>query len=509
MSFTVKRKLATILSGVITGLIGHLFVITNILKNHDNMHFMNSNGIGLSSGRWFLTLLDDAMRPLFGNLNLQALNNIMCICLLSIAAYVIVLIFDMHDLVHCGAWSAVFVAFPTIGDTLIFAFTSHYYAFAILMTATGVYLTIKFRFGFLVGALLSACSLGIYQAYFPVMISLFMTLLICQSISENTTFISLLKRGFFYLGTLILSLIDYFVLLKICMFAYDIELTNYQGISSMGKINIHELPRIMSSSYKSFLKIPYDDYCDMDITSNWIIKAMLLVMIIISLYTLFLIIRKRKEVFKQTRWLLLVLLILYPFAISSIILMCYHAYIYTMMVFGVVMIYLMPLVIYEQGCLGVDKPLSPVKAKWFQKAIASGLMIITLVYYVQNNANYTLLYYANQQSYNYWNSVVTQIKNTDGFRSDMPWAMIGSVEDPLYQNPWNDYVSLYGGLQAEQLNMYSRRDCIQQFLGYKPVYSEGLDILRIKTSDYFKKMPCYPDYGSIRIEDNTVIVKFS
>jgi hypothetical protein len=180
-----------------------------------------------------------------------------------------------------------------------------------------------------------------------------------------------------------------------------------------------------------------------------------------------------------------------------------------MMVFGVVMIYLMPLVIYEQGCLGVDKPLSPVKAKWFQKAIASGLMIITLVYYIQNNANYTLLYYANQQSYNYWNSVVTQIKNTDGFRSDMPWAMIGSVEDPLYQNPWNDYVSLYGGLQAEQLNMYSRRDCIQQFLGYKPVYSEGLDILRIQTSDYFKKMPCYPDYGSIRIEDNTVIVKFS
>ena len=509
MRFTVKRKLVTIFSGLITGLIGYLFLLTNILNNQDNLHFMHGYGIGITSGRWLLTLLGDTMETIFGNLNLQTFNNILCICILAVAAYIIVLIFDLHDLLHCGIWSAMFISFPSIGDTLLFSFTSHYYAAAILMTVTGVYLTIKYKFGFLAGAFLAACSLGIYQAYFPLMIGLFLTLLIIRSISEDSTFISLLKSGFLYLGTLILGLIDYFILLRISLFACNSSLSNYQNISSMGKLDIREIPKILSSAYKSFLKIPFDDYCDMGASNNWIIRVMLYILIIASFYMLVLIIRKRKEVFKQTRWLFLVLILLYPLAISSIILMCYHAYIHTLMIYGIVLIYLMPVALCEQGCLGEDKPLSPNRAKWCKKTVAAALIIITLIYYRQNNASYSLLYYANQQSYNYWNSLVTQIKNTEGFRADMPWAIIGSVDDPLYNNPWDEYVEQYGAIPANQLNMITRRNYVEQFLGYHPVYAEGFEILKIKTSSYYKKMPCYPDYGSIRIENNTVVVKFS
>ena len=86
-----------------------------------------------------------------------------------------------------------------------------------------------------VASLMCACSLGIYQAYFPLTISLFVILLIQEILKYGSKLGKVFLKGILFLATLILSLLLYFIFLKVFLKYYQVSLNNYQGINEMGK----------------------------------------------------------------------------------------------------------------------------------------------------------------------------------------------------------------------------------------------------------------------------------
>lgn len=373
----------------------------------------------------------------------------------------VVRIFDITDLTMCALWGGMFLVFPTVTSTLFFAFTAVYYGIAILMTVLAVYVTDKYRGGPLLAALLAACSLGTYQAYFPMMICLYVTLLIVKAAEGKHSFAELLKTAFRYLGTLLMGLVAYFVLLKVMLRKYGTELSDYQGINNMGWITFSEIPQMLKRIYKEFLKMPLEDYYGMSATQ--IVQRMLLLLGILSLVLMgYLIFKKRDQILKKGKGALFLFVLIYPMAVNSIVLMCYHSDIYTMMIYGAVFIYLMPVVFLaaaekEGKTAPEEKKLTEGKMLgWFRKALIVILSVIILNYIWQSNGNYTVQYYTNQQTYNYWNSLVTQVKMQEGFQTELKWAFVGKVRDPLYQNPWGETPFMYGGNRKSLLNVYSR-----------------------------------------------------
>ena len=106
---------------------------------------------------------------------------------------------------------------------------------------------------------------------------------------------------------------------------------------------------------------------------------------------------------------------------------------------------------------------------------------------------------------------MTQIKSVDGYHADMPITMIGKpVVDSTYTR--QDMIGgtfNISGKSSTNINAYSSWNIMTRVLGYDPVnrnsdeeeeYFRGLD----EVND----MPCYPSSGSIKIIDDTIVIKF-
>lgn len=219
---TISHRIkVTFLSSFILGGLAHLFTLTNVLQNYDNIAIVPGGyGTGLTSGRWLLTVLGNFIKKIWGNYNLPFFNGLLTIFLLCISACLIVEILDLESISMCIVWGGIFLCFPTVTSTLFFMYTAPYYALAVLFVIASVWFTVNYKYGFLLAAVLGAFSLGIYQAYFPMMITLFVTVLLQKILSNDSQLKDIFRIGLLYLLTLFLSLLLYFLFLNICLKLY-------------------------------------------------------------------------------------------------------------------------------------------------------------------------------------------------------------------------------------------------------------------------------------------------
>ena len=501
--FEKKRYRVTLLSAFLFGMFAHLFGIVNVIKNYDNMCIFKGYGDGIRSGRWFLSIIGEGLAKIWGgNWNLQFYNGIITILLLAVAAYVIVRTFDIRDLTFCAMWAAVFIAFPSVTAMELYVYTAPYYAVAILMVTLAVYFTKEYKYGFVAGVILGACAIGIYQAYFPIMIGLFVSIMIDKAIESEDDLKTLILTGIKYLGTLLMSIGVYFVASKVLLKLAGLELNDYQGIDQMGKINLAELPEMLKYLYSSFIHIVTEDY--IGISATGFVRLMILLLGAISgIMLIYVIVKKKDAILKKNKGLLLALLIIYPISVNGIVLMCYHSYKHTLMVHSLVLIFLMPFLISKHWEKTVGQRGSIVK-----KGIVVVSALLFLNYSYQANTAYTALYYKNQQANNYWGSVLTQVRMQEGFTTDLKWAFIGEVKDELYWNPWEqDYI--IGGNSNNVLNAYSTNRMIMQYHGYFLPYASIEEKEKLEQSEEVKAMADYPNDGSIKIIGDTIVIKFS
>lgn len=504
-----KRCIVTIISAMLIGLFAHLFGIVNVIKNYDNAYVYKGYGDGITSGRWFLSVIGDALGKFWGgNWNLQFYNGIITLVLMSISAYVIIRIFDIKNLVFCVLWAGIFMVFPSVTAIELYAYTAPYYAFAILLAVISVYITLRYKYGFLPGAILGACAIGIYQAYFPIIIGLFVTVLIVKALESTENLKTIVKQGVFYLGTLLLMLGIYFIVLKILLYGFGLELNTYQGINEMGKISLKELPHIVLYTYLYFFSIITRNY--IGISATGFVRLMIFIVGILSVFmVVYIIVKNKQGIIKKNKGILILLLLIYPLSVNAIILMCFHSNMHTLMIHAMVLIFLLPLLIYMNFEKIVSTGENGRMCKGIKMAIITILTLIIFNYSYQSNGTYTALYYKDQQANNYWNSVITQVKLQKGFNTKLKWAFIGKVEDELYNNPWQEMDYYRAGNSDSILNAYSKDRFILQYHGYKVPFVDEEEKEKLIKNEEVKKMQNYPNEGSIKILGDTVIVKFS
>lgn len=125
------------------------------------------------------------------------------------------------------------------------------------------------------------------------------------------------------------------------------------------------------------------------------------------------------------------------------------------------------------------------------------------------NVNYTAMYYINRQMESYVNSIVVQVRMTEGFDADKQWALIGTLEDPLLESPWQ-YETNYGGTFSlkRMLNEKSRYYWFWNYVGYRMPEAGEETVRQLQAADEVKSMPCWPTQGSIKVIGDTVVIKF-
>ncbi len=511
MDFTRKFESPENMSFLTTFAIGfttHLFGFINVIHNFDDIaNLPAGSGAGIISGRWFLTILDTLFTKIGITYNLPYVNAILFILLLSVSVKYMIHILEIKNRASAILIGAVFVVFPSVTSTLFYRFTTVIYGIAILCAVMAVWCVKRFKFGIILSIFLIACSLGIYQAYVTITISLMVIELLRNNLTKNSEAKDMIKQGATYVGTLILGLVTYYILLKICLMAFHAQLSTYKGIDKMGVIEIAQLPGLLKRTFYGFVSIVFDDYKGVSQTSMIQLGILLLGCICVGLIILTLKAHKKKL---DSVVLTFLLCAIFPFAINFIVIMCPIGNIYTLMVYSFALIFIVPFVLLEiiEPLQFSEKLFSNCK-KYIKKAVLFVTLAIILNYAYLANLNYTQLYYTTRKTENYMSSLVLQVRMTEGFNTSLKWAFIGNYfQDSLLHNNWEG-VSLYGGNTSPLvlINSYSRNSWISNYFGYNIPFAHESQLDELEKNTKVMDMPCFPDDGSIQIIDDVVVIK--
>lgn len=490
------------------GFATHLFGFVNVLHNYDDIAVLPAgSGTGITSGRWFLTILDRIFSKIGITYNLPYVNAILFLLLIAISVKYIINILEIKNPVSAILIGAVFVTFPSAASTLFFKYTAVLYGIAILCAVMAAWFVKKFKYGFIASMFLIACSLGIYQAYVPITISLMVILLLRDVLTENSEAEDVVKQGLKYVGTLILGIIAYYILLEVFLSVFDTQLSTYQDIDKMGAIEIAQLPSLLKRAFCEFISIVFNDY--KGVSQTPIIKLGILVLGCVCVGLMISLLRAHRK-----KWDSVILTILlcavFPIAVNFIVIMCPTSNIYTLMVYSFAIIFTIPFMLLELiETFQFSSSMFTTCKKYIKKAIFWGTLIVFLSYAYLANLNYTQLYYTTQKTASYISSVVLQVRMTEGFDTSLKWAFIGdSFQDPLFYDNW-DGEPRYGGNKTapELINSYSRNSWIVNYFGYNISFVDEERLAELEKDTNVMNMPCFPNDGSVQIIDDVVVIK--
>lgn len=242
-----KSEKAGFAAAWIGGLIAHLYIYTNIIPNFDGISRVYEEQQMTVSGRWFLHYVS----YLHSFTQMPMVIGVLAMFFLAVSIALTIQMFQIHSSLFAGIYGLLAAVFPAIAYTNAYTFTVSAYCFAILLAAAGVWVTGKWKWGFWPAGILLALSMGTYQVYATVAITLSLLLVLQQTLSEDTKTKNIVQRGFRYIAYLSWGAILYYLILQVFLKAKNLQLLSYLGMDEVQQgYPIKEIGSILAKTYQ-------------------------------------------------------------------------------------------------------------------------------------------------------------------------------------------------------------------------------------------------------------------
>ena len=504
------QKKCAIISTFLIGILAHGPMMFNKFSKFDDIQFMFIGGVTFSSGRWMLYIAEKIKNFLFQDsiYNVPTFNIAFSFFCFAAVVCILIDLFDIRSSNLCVLLSGIMVAIPVVTCMFGYMFTAQFFSLAILFAAAGAYLVLTKDqwYWIAAGIILMTCSLGIYQAYIPIMVCVFLFGLIKQFTDADNS--EKRKKAFLRIGIIALSCAA-FLLLNTGILNFFLRLTNetlsgYKGIGHATKMPLAAYMGRAVFAFKEFLMPRRGSFYD--VFPGGSRELYIFMHILFLIFYAFLIYSTAKK--SKLNALIISLLGLFiPVIVNFIFVMVDETFCYAMMVYGYVMYFVFVVWVFEK----VKNEFHPVIKNISAAVLSCVMALIVIVFCRFDNVCYMRLEMTQAQTARFFTSLITRMQDTDGYRKDMKVVYIGKPEihefdttipeiqelnyihispffgfrQSLSTEPWRDYMELWSLFKAWETD---------------PSESEMLPEVR--------KMPEYPDKGSIKVINDTLVVKF-
>ena len=503
-------------AALVFGLGAHAAGMFGGISYHDDVVCTYDVGATHIVGRFTLALLGKLTRLPFGgsNYSLPWFNGLLSLLFIGLAAWVMVcslrITHRLLRLLLCG----ILVTFPVVTGTFAYWFTAPYYMLALLLACISAVLLAgeilpRRRFAPLfAGAVLTALTIGIYQAYLPVMLALEVLLLLRKEVSRHGSF-----RGWLvpFLGTGA-GLLLYLILMQASLTLTGKELYAYRGMDTLGAGNFRYSERIVMA-YRMFFDpdsfLPYRGSKDYQLFM-WSMRPVYAGLVVLSVLAGFalLILTFRASRGTQLRercarlCRMAVLLLLFPLTENFIFVMTDYD-VYDLMLYGEVMLFVLALWLAQQFL----RHSSGGK-------VLSGFLCLAVAYAVLFYLRYdNLCYYKagrmQEAAVSYDNVLIARIQSLDEYDPSLPVCFLNEFEKDtsfLAADPELERVCITPYDGTEIINDYSWVSFMNIHCGYHPTVIQDYGQYDSYVSQ--TQMPRYPAKGSIQIIDGVIVVNF-
>lgn len=488
-------------AALLWGLVCHGMMLTNKYSIHDDITFLHSIGATFESGRWMLGLLSLAEQKLTGgpHYSMPLPHGLMSLLCIALWAGLLVSLFRIRSRLLCVSLGCVLAAFPGVASLFGFMFTAPYYMAALLATVVAAWALCRRQrlLTWCLSVAMMTCAMGVYQAYIPVAIGMLLLYFLMERLDRpGDDWAHTVGTAIYYGSALLTTVLAYYIISKLFLTMFDLQLNRYQGINNMGREGLGVYLTRVVLAYKAFffpeqMIRASNAFVVMGLSIPW--KGMLILDALLLLVLFF-------RAWKENIWKALqigAVSALLPLGMGFAYVMGPDAH--TLMVFGQCLTFVLTACLIQR--LGMDRKLL---LRLVSLLCCLVLLAFPLVYCRYDNAVYMDLEMNQQRTISWFNTLITRIKSCDGYRDELPITYVGILEKQdhtmgvLSQFP---YIWPYESA-PDLINDSGQTHFMEKWCGFwqQQVEFDHPDI---------SSMPCYPDDGSIRILDDVIVVKFN
>ena len=492
-------------SAMVSGLLTHMYMLTHKLPNWDDVNCFSNAGVTTLVGRWLLEYLKDIPTS-WSN---PWLNGSIAILLIAVSCCLVVAVLELKSMTSAVLVPVLFMTFPSVASTMTFMFTIDMYMLGMLFAILAVYLTKKYKYGFLAGSVLLICSLGIYQAYICFAITLFIVWIFEEALQKKeikALFISIGKA----VGVLAVSVILYILVSK--LLCPNMSDSNYAGTAEMGQISLTELPRLTARSYKRILEYFILKPFSYISRAGWVVN--ILVCLMLGLCFVWLMAVKKMWKNKISFAVCVLTMLAAPLGMAFIYVMSPQANYSTLMMYQYVLVYVLLLLFAEHIC----KEQVKVFAKKTIGIVTAALLVLTAVFhYTVTQEAYFRMDLSMTRVTEYYNRLLTRLE-LEGYEPGEAFLIMGHSQagddkllPPEHYSMEDEKFEDFSGISPEYgiLTAGVRENFMRIYFGLEvPSVSDG-DKETILQSEEFKEMPIYPKDGCVQKINDVWIIKIS
>ncbi len=512
-----KYKSVLIWTGVFT-FITHIYFFVRRLINEDMLGYLHAEPARIHSGRYFYGDMEVSLIPIV----------ILLIVFIELVMTIIFILelFDIKDKIYGIIIGAFIVTFPSWSCSFMYAFMWDTYSLSLLTAVFAIYLTDKWKYGFLAGGFFIACSLSLYQSYIAVSMILALIILLREVCHKELKEVGIKAIKLFICGLLGL------ILYKAGIWVFNIELSDYKGLSSMGAVPIDRIPELIERTYRSFILfftggnfgVENSALSEMRFFNIPVFIAVVYIADII--FTLRLLkLNMPKKLKAINKILAVVIMALIPLAVNLVDFIGVDTEANNLNTYAFVFILILPIVLLSKYQMDTGA----LNVIFFTKRILIVLSFIIIFHnFWLNNAYYLKADYVMENTKSFVTRLISRFEQLDGFNKDTKFTIIydnwNFTENPIGKGidvfpiggrymtfpnlPEPGFTYRIVGFKGKDNAAFAMEKLMRNLIGVEFKAASKEETEEIKKTDEYKSMGVYPEQTSVKMINGIAVVNF-
>lgn len=505
--FTKNRKIA-FLTVIILGAIAYVRIYCNGIGNADSLvvgYTRGFNIVEVQLGRWALGIIS----LLRGNLVSPIITTFIAIILTGITAIILNEIFEINKPTSIILIASILVLNPAFANILTYHYCSDSYALAMLLAVLSVYLIYKRRtiISSIMAIICVSLSMGLYQPYIGVIVSLCMIIAIKNLIASKKSLGEISKETLKAIIIFIIGVIIYYIIAQIFFTAFNTSLSSYRGANKIGLGIVTNLGMAIKETYRIFYNFLFSNYTGLLQNTYYRRQYLNIICIAIILIVYLITILKNRKNIKASKIIASIILLgTLPIGINIIKLIAQETEIGTRMSSSLYLIYVLMIIM-------VDKFETGIKGNLIKWLTSISMIAIIITWMLSIQSTYTAIEYSYNETYSTMLRVVDRIEQTEGYKENMKYCFVGTSDDIakykasfIYSTTTEDFISknVFWGNDKTGVSKFLR-----QYLGKHIEWCSNDEYSKIINSKEFKEMSVFPNSSAVKVIDNIIVVKFT
>ena len=492
------------IAAAFSGIAAHFYMLANKIPNVDDVNNIEGYGGGAVLGRFILPYT----HRLFSAVSAPALNGITAVLLYAFAASLAVRALRIRNRTAAALCGILWLTSPFMTSTMTYMFTVADYGIAIVLACLSACLFTSDGRPVPKGIAGTVClfvSMGIYQAYFPLAVSLCLSSAVASLVRGEEIRAAVL-RGVRSLVFLCISAAAYF------LYAQTLPLSDFHGMDRMGDGFLSRLPVTVARSYHRFLQYFVTSPPSYVRTGEYRLQLLMFAVSFIAL--VWIVVRNKRT--EPARLLLLAAgFFLLPLSASLVYVMAPEVQkASTLMVFPYVCTWTFGALILSEWN---EMPAGDGKKAVFALVLSAVLTITLCGISYEGFRTAHEVYFRSAITFErieaYFNRLLVRLEETEGYRYGDPVAIVGdSWPDPHVLSSYNlnadEYADLEGFTVESTLFTSGNRDkFMRTYLGVEITDLPSSKYEEIVQSETFRSMPVFPAEGCVAREGEFWLIK--